>query len=557
MVSLTLDPEAPLPLIQGAELGGDPSLWDSSMAGVDTQTFQDWLDAQPQNTDLSTPADFQDPASLTPDMSPPANPGFATDVSQMSPAEQKIFGDILSQNANGAVSPVQAAQAAQAYTAANNAFQTQAPALGKQGYIGMTDQQGNVTMGQVVGPNGQPIDVTSLTPQQLQQLQQNANVPGSGVTFREANPQTDAGFFSTLKSALGPLSSFLATPAGKLIGAMGVGGLTTGLAAAITGNTAKVPNAIRTTPNAATVQSLLGAGQNAALAGLQNGGAAGLQKSTSSGLGAAGTLADTLQIQAQQGQAAQLQEQPLEQAVGMKAVGQLPGQMNATTNPNIVGTATLGQTATQGAQTLVPQQTQIGAGIGGQIQKVLSGNYSNPILENQIKMQREAFNAKMYAQLGPGWETSTPGMQAKEQQDLYETSARFQDQQSTLANYTGLYNSTVGQQVQTGTGATGQVQQAQAQGVGQNVQLSQLGKQNPSQLTANINTLAPPTTYAGLQSAAQSQSQLISNQQQANMANTAATNASNQSLATGIGQIGGIMAGSLLGVNNKQQTLSG
>jgi hypothetical protein len=560
--TLTLEVPDDLPLIQGAELGLDPAMaadefvgdlgvWDPAMAGVDDAAVQAWTDYL--NTNLGTPADFQDPGSITPDMGPDANPGFATDVSQMSAGEQKIFGDILSQN-DGQVSPLQAAEAAKAYTAANNAFQAQAPALGKQGYIGMTDQQGNVTMGQVVGPTGQPIDVTSLTPQQLQQLQQNVNVPGSGVTFREANPTTDAGFFSTMKDVMGPLSSFLQTPAGKLIGAMGVGGLTTGLSAAITGNTARVPNAIRTTPNAATIQSLLGAGQNAALAGLEQGGAAGLARTASSGLQGAGTLADILKLQTEQQLGVQRQQQPIEQGVAMQALGQLPGQMNATTNPNIMGTGTLGQTATRGAQSLVPQQTEIGQGIGQQIQNVLSGNYSNPILENQIKLQKDAFRAKMYAQLGPGWETSTPGMQAQEQQDLLEHSVRFQDQQQTLGNYTNLYNQTVGQQVQTGSQATGQVQQAQAQGVGQNVGLSQLGKQDPSKLTANLNTLAPPTTYAGLQSAAQSQAQLISNQQQANLANTQSENAANQSLAQGIGQVGGIAAAGLFG---PQKTLSG
>lgn len=557
-----------------ARLQVDQAMWDDSefplISGAEDVAPVDTAPPDPAATDWTFPSDpggltnpppvdlvGLDPAPPTPDMSPAANPTLGIDLTTLSPAVQQRLQEIESANTSGALSPTEMVQGAQMYADANNALQPVLGTAAKQGYIAQIDQQGNRSIMQLIDANGNPIDTTGMTPAQLQQLQAQVNAPGSGIIGRQANEATDSGLFGSISKALGPLSSFLGTPAGRLLGALGVGGLATGLGALMTQNRARVSNAAATTPNAGTIQQLLGTGQGAALTGLLNGGAAGLAKTTAVGLQGTGTLADLLNLQANQGFNAQAQEQPLEQGVGMAAVGQLPGQMNATTNPNITGTATLGQQQNTLAQGQVSNQGQIMGGLAGQIKNVLNGQYSNPILENQIKLGRDAFNAKMYAQLGSGWETSTPGMQAKQQQDLLESSQRFQDQQSTLANYTPLYSGMVQGTVGNQSQATGQVQQAQNQGVTQNVALSQLGKQNPSQLTANLNTLAPPTAYAGLNSAAQSQSQLMQNQQQANLVNSANQNAANNSLAQGIGQIGGIAAAGLMSPNRSLLSTGG
>lgn len=63
---------------------------------------------------------------------------------------------------------------------------------------------------------------------------------------------------------------------------------------------------------------------------------------------------------------------------------------------------------------------------------------TNKFMRQQIDQQRNSFEAKMKAQLGPGWETSTAGQQAKAQFEMQAAGALEQNQQNTLNSYLGI-----------------------------------------------------------------------------------------------------------------------
>jgi hypothetical protein len=407
----------------------------------------------------------------------------------------------------------------------------------------------------VMGPDGQwqPLDPNAVPPEEQirstsEAVRNYQSAIAAGMTPEEAALQAGGGpapqtWGQILSGAFGALNSVLSTPAGKMLAGLGIGGASIGLSQALT-DVAKVK--APALPTAATATQAIGLGQGALVNAYQQGGQADLTAAYRGGLAGEKSLADLLNLQAGQELAAQTGEQPLTTPIRMGALGQIPGQMNATTNPNIVGTGQVGQAANTVAGGLIPGAGEIGAGIGQQIRNVLSGNYSNPILENNIKRRREEFEAKQYAMLGPGWQTSTPGMQAQEQQDLLEEQLRFEDQQKTIASYTPLYNTIIQNQANIGQGATSQIQGAQQQGISQNVALSQFGRTPPSNLASNLGTITPPTSLAALPAAATTVSQIGSQAFDASRINAANENAANQSLASGIGSMGGAIAGGLL-----------
>lgn len=373
--------------------------------------------------------------------------------------------------------------------------------------------------------------------------------PNNPGLIAAAQTQVPMSWGQVIKSAFDGVNTVLNSPAGRTLAGLGVAGATLGLSSLLTGDVQKIPQpagSAAAAANAAIAAQAIGSGQQALISAYQQGGQADLTAAFRGGMAGERSLADLLRLQAAQEYTAQQTEQPGTTPIRQAAIGQIPGQMNATTNPNIVGTGQLGQAATGVASGLIPGAGTIGQGIGQQIQNVLSGQYSNPILENNIKRRREEFEARMYAQLGPGWQTSTPGMQAQEQQDLLEESLRFQDQQQTIANYTPLYSSIIGQQANIGQAATGQTQAAQAQGLQQNVALSQFGRTAPGSLATNLGTITPPTSLAALPAAATTVNQIGSQSFTAEQLNAAAANRADQSLASGIGSLGGAIAGGLM-----------
>ncbi len=513
---------------------GDLGLWDPTTAGIST-------------TDVPTDEWVPTPdagAAGTPDYSASTNQLLASDVSNLPPNIQEAY---LSGQIDGATamnlaqlstSP-QATQWTQDVQAAQQEGLQNLQAAGfdpdKIGY----DPSSGQFFTQAPDGSWTPIKMDDFAPAPME-----ANIPGSVLpdgTVAGAQPSQTWG--QILNSAFNGLNSLLSSPGGKLLAGLGVGGASLGLAHALAGDVAKVK--APSLPNAATSSAAIGLGQGALVNAYNQGGQESLTDAFKSGLAGEKTLGNLLNLQASQEIGAQQTENPITAGVRTAALGQIPGQMNATTNPNIVGTGQLGQAANTAATSLVPGAGEIGGGIGQQIRNVLSGHYSNPILENNIKMKRQAFEANMYAQLGPGWQTSTPGMQAQEQQDLLEESLRFQDQQQTISNYTPLYNSIIQNQANIGTGATGQIQAAQNQGLNQNVALSQLGRTPATTLASNLNTIAPPTSLAALPAAAATTQQQGSQAFSANAANAASANQANQSLSAGIGALGGAIAGNL------------
>jgi hypothetical protein len=543
-LKLRLEDLPDIPAISGGELGGD---W-----GIEPSTWDVFTASDPVYTDPAALSDYE--AQLLADQaaSDAAASGATADYS--AEQQQQLATDTAGlsaqelQSVYSSQDPIASAQWYQQFNASTaNLYPNMASAIEQAGYdpnfVGLDQQTGNIYQLNQDGSQGQILAYNqngSYVPA-VPVLDAQGNATGQFMPAPAGSPTTtQSGWISAVNAALAPVASLLASPIGKLLGTAAVGALGLGAQALFAGNVAKVPAASTTIP--ANANALLQTGQGAALAGLTTGGgAAGLTQAVGTGLQGQGTLADLLKLQATQQLGQQTTQQPLEAGVARQAVEQLPGQMNATTNPNITGTAQLGQAENRVAGSLVPYQQNIGQGLGTSIQNVLAGQYSNPILQNQIKMARDAFNAKMYAQLGPGWETSTPGMQAKEQQDLLEQSLQFQDKQQTLASYTPLFNSTMQNSVGNQSQATGQVQQAQAQGVNQNAALSNLGKTSTNTLATGLQEVAPASAYSGIQSASQAQQQLIAGQQQANLTNTANTNTANQSLATGIGNVTGLI----------------
>lgn len=156
--------------------------------------------------------------------------------------------------------------------------------------------------------------------------------------------------------------------------------------------------------------------QDAATAALKNGGAADIQRSIGGALEGQGTLGEFLADQSHLIKQDQQDNAGAARQIRMDAYGNL---LDAMGNP-------------------VPLEDAIQAGLSDEIMNVLGGQYSNPQLEDQMQQDEQTFQQKMLNQLGPGWETSTAGIQARKAQDIKQAAIREDDKKRTVANYATL-----------------------------------------------------------------------------------------------------------------------
>lgn len=407
-------------------------------------------------------------------------------------------------------------------------------------------------------------------------FRQNSDGTWSAVNLTTGAP-ADSPTMDALKKVFKPIEDLLSTNFGKLAAAAGIGFGSLALARGLAGNVSQIK-----VPPPAAPNPIFQAGQGALLdalrapgAGTTNTGQQSLSNAFGFGLSGQASLADLLASQAARQNLYNAEESPLARNIRMGAYGNIPQLMGPTAGVGQM-TALGGQAGALASGIMnegtAPLADPTLAGLNEQIQNVLSGKYSNVQLEQQIKLSHDAFTAKMYAQLGPGWETSTPGMQALEQQNLMENATRQQDLKSTLASYVPLaqgqrafdYNQPIQSQA-TRLGTLMPIQQSGAtfgenvrqQSLGQNVGLASMGSTSPTTLASNLSTLTPVPSLLNLPGAAAEQQQITSQNFQAAQANAANNNASNQSLASGIGSIGGVLAGGLLKGNRLTDAGSG
>lgn len=88
-----------------------------------------------------------------------------------------------------------------------------------------------------------------------------------------------------------------------------------------------------------------------------------------------------------------------------------------------------------------PEQQQINALLRQRQIAALNGTGpSDPTLERNIQLQEQQLRAQLQAQLGPGYETSTPGMQALADFHTSANEQRFTGNQAVLTNAAGIGN---------------------------------------------------------------------------------------------------------------------
>lgn len=324
------------------------------------------------------------------------------------------------------------------------------------------------------------------------------NAQGQLVTRGGAPLETDP---STWQRTVDWVNRVASTPGGSVLLALGLGGVGTALAALVAGGTPKVPapqpapltptqaagrdvlqGALTQAPGAVQGQPALGGALTQPLGGQLGGpatsivpGAGAFQPGTTGATDLESIVRAALAGQRNlaqfglTGTARELgieqQQAPLEEAIRLQALGQIPGLLSTSQFQGFPSTPAIQQQLLQalGQSTVVPPfndpllaslqqragsllspaspyQDPIQAGLAEQVQAALAGQ-SNPRLEAQFREEEQLLRQQLAQQLGippASVELSTPGADAIARLRERQTFARQEDQRQTIAQLSGL-----------------------------------------------------------------------------------------------------------------------
>lgn len=341
---------------------------------------------------------------------------------------------------------------------------------------------------------------------------------------------------------LDALNKFLGTNLGKIAGSLALGGAGLGLARAVTGGgqTFTPPASQPALPAVQSARDAL----NQILTGGGTTSAQDLQSLIRQSIAGQRTIADLSSARAGRELAMDTQQAPLEQAIRMQALGELPSYLSggtpsiATTAPTaamgftpltINGTAIpnwyigpngqpmlfnqqtgMLQPAQAGAlpsSSLTPMNDPIQEALANEVLKASRGETSDPLLERTLAQQARDLETRLFRQVGPGYATSTPGSQALAEQNAMDAIARSQNRRQTITSLAPLeaqrrqFNLTFPESVRT-------------TGFNERTNLTTLGRTNPAAAFTTLSQMVPIAPLFGLSDAAATtrQNEAIQNQ---------------------------------------------
>lgn len=298
------------------------------------------------------------------------------------------------------------------------------------------------------------------------------------------------------------LNRMLSSPLGRAGGA-GIAGLGSMLAARLFAGSAPKPPTF-TMPGQGPV---MGAGQNAVLGALGAGGQDALRAAALSGLLGTQDIAELYRAIAAREGITEAQMAPGFEQARMTALANLTGR-------------------------LTPGEDPVAAALRQEFLDTAAGK-TNPQVEAQIQQRWRVLQNDMFKRLGPDWEMSSAGAEAKEAFNREADMLRFNARQSTMLNLAPAETARIG-----GMGNERRADVASYAGA------TGLGRYNPGQVGGWMNTIVPVGTwlggdqdrYRGMEAQLGYQAALLPYTQQAQ---------ERRDLYQGIGGLGGLIAGQL------------
>src|SRR3990167_1611594 len=376
----------------------------------------------------------------------------------------------------------------------------------EQNFFGEGGYTYNTTTNQIEGPGGQPFgdqDIAAIRDRGL--AWQGGEQPFTGAPAPGVFDQTN---------------QFLGTNVGRAAGSLGLGLLGLGAQRLFAGGTPEYQ------PPTYGVSPVTAAGQQAVMNAMQGGAGPALSRALTYGTAGQADIAQQLTGRVGREAAAEVTQAPYEEAIRMAALGQVPGLMQPT-----------------GEQAI---NDPIQAALREELMGVLSGGSTggSPATARRQSLEEQETRTRLYRQLGPDYELTTPGQQALREMKERHTSETFTERQATIARLSPLEQS----RMQFSATAPTQVAQGRENirrpALGDVTNLSQFGIRGAPQNATTLSQIAPVQTLLG------------GDPERANLINTnliaqggmAAYNAANQrqqQLAQGIGGVFGTVAGTV------------
>lgn len=359
------------------------------------------------------------------------------------------------------------------------------------------------------------------------------------------------------------IESALGTNAGRLLATLAIGAGTIGLGRAVAGSGAR--GARFRAPDQVPSSPIIQAGRGALTSAISGTGtpASDLEQAYRSAISGQRTLAQWTAGSAAREFAQEAALAPPAYDIRRQAVGAMPGLMGPTAaTAGIARTAPLLQARVEeslrnpavAARYAMPDRGR--ELIEQEIDRVVSGQASNPELERRIFEARRDEEDRLARVHGPGWRDSTAGQNALAALSQRETEARETDRRTTLATYLPQQasrmewgyrfpreadRSLVGQSLD-----TARFLEADRSGrLGENAALFRFGTVPRNELVTTLSQYVPLAPLAGLgeDAAARGQHQALINQ--AALASFQGRSQSERDLAAAFASLGGLVAGSL------------
>jgi len=134
-------------------------------------------------------------------------------------------------------------------------------------------------------------------------------------------------------------------------------------------------------------------------------------------------------------------------------------------------------------------------GLRKELMRSFQGQFANPELERQLAEQERILRKSLYDQLGPGYELSTPGIQALATERARHNELREKDRRQTISAYAPLQQSR--QQFSLAFPET-----LRRTGLQESQSLMTTGRRTAPELSTTLNTLVPISPLLGIESTA-------------------------------------------------------
>lgn len=318
----------------------------------------------------------------------------------------------------------------------------------------------------------------------------------------------------------GPINDFLGTNLGRIAGATGVGLLGLGAQQILAGGTP------RYTPPTFTPSPGSVAGQRAVLNALEGGAGPALTEAMTAGVGGQRDIARQVAERVGRETLAEQEMAPGERGIRMASLADIQRLM------------------AQGAET--PIVDPIEQAIREELMGVLRGGATgvSPATGRRQSLEEQEVRARLYRQLGPDYELTTPGIQTLNEMKQRHNTEQYTERQATITRLSPLEQGRMQFSTTAPVNLLANREGLRRANLGDVERLSQFGVRGAPQNVTTLNSIVPTATLLG---GDPNRANEINTQLQAGAAQAAFSGetARRANLSRGIGDIAGVVAGSI------------